>query len=47
MAKYSYAVIGRAIACKIMECEKSSEKWEFVDDVSDWAENFAEWEPER
>lgn len=37
MAKYSYAVIRRAIACKIRECEKSSKKWEFVDDVSDWA----------
>lgn len=37
MAKYSYAVIRRAIACKIMECEESSEKCEFVDDLLDWA----------
>lgn len=35
MAKYSYAVIRRAIACKIMKCEESK-KWELVDDVSDW-----------
>ena len=36
MAKYSYAIIRRAIACKIMECKESKE-WEFVDDLLDWA----------
>lgn len=35
MAKYLYAVIRRAITCKIMECEKIENK-EFIDDVSDW-----------
>ncbi len=35
MAKYLYAVLRRAIACKIMECEKIGNK-EFIGDVSDW-----------
>ena len=38
MAKYLYAVLRRAIACKIMECEKIGlhEGEGFIDDVSDW-----------
>ena len=35
MAKYLYAVLRRAIACKIMECEEIGIK-EFIGDVSDW-----------
>ena len=35
MAKYLYAVLRRAIACKIMEREKIGNK-EFIGDVSDW-----------
>lgn len=35
MAKYSNAVIRRAIASKIMEC-KNKKECEFIDDVSDW-----------